>query len=85
MTSLCHVASLRIKVFFKNINMRYLIVSKEEKKKYMICVRMGKKNPSLAVEVCHHQSESLVMPNDDPWNVVFYPILTLMIDLIIEP
>ena len=40
---------------------------------------MGKKNPSLAITVCHH-SASLVMPIGDPRDGFFYPTLTLMID-----
>ena len=34
---------------------------------------------SLEITVCDH-SASLVMPNGDPWDGIFYPILTLMID-----
>ena len=34
---------------------------------------------SLGITVCHH-SASLVMPNGDPRDGLFYPTLTLMID-----
>ena len=39
----------------------------------------GIKNLPLDITVCHH-SACLVMANCDPWDVVFYPILTLMMD-----
>ena len=50
-----------------------------KKKKSIIRVRVGKKNLSLGITVCH-RSASLVMPNGDPWDSLFYPTLTLMID-----
>ena len=37
------------------------------------------KNLSLVITVCH-LSASLVMPNGDPWDGFFYPILSLMMD-----
>ena len=37
----------------------------EHKNESIIRVRMGYKNPSLTITVCHH-SASLVMPNGDP-------------------
>ena len=39
---------------------------------------MGKRNPSLTITFCHH-SASLVMPNDEPWDEITYPYLTLTI------
>ena len=51
--------------------MWYLIV-------YIICVRIGQKNLSLGITVCHH-SASLVMPNGNPLDGCFHPILKLMI------
>ena len=42
-------------------------------------MRVGWKNPSLGITVCHH-SASLVMPIRDPRDRFFYPTLTLMID-----
>ena len=52
------------------------VVSK--KKEPTIRVRVGQKNPSLGITVCH-RSASLVMPNDDPRDGFFYQTLTLMI------
>ena len=40
---------------------------------------MDRKNPSLAITVCHH-SASLMVPIGDPRDCFFYPTLTLMID-----
>ena len=60
----------------------YLNINKntgEQEKKTIIRVRVGWKNPSLGITVCHHLA-SLVMPNSDPRDSFFYPILTLMID-----
>ena len=37
------------------------------------------KNLSLVITICHHLA-SLMMPNDDPLDRFFYPILTLLID-----
>ena len=42
-------------------------------------MRVGEKNPSLGITVCHH-SASLVMPNGDPQDRCFSPTLTLMVD-----
>ena len=53
--------------------------SGEQEKDSIIRVRVGKKNPSLGITVCHH-SASLVMPNGDPRDGCFYPTLTLMMD-----
>ena len=52
----------------------------EQEKECIFSVRMGQKNPSLTVTICHH-SASLVMPNGDPRDIFFCPILTLMIYL----
>ena len=38
----------------------------------------GIENMSLRITVCHH-SASLVMPNDDPRDGFFYPILILIL------
>ena len=38
-----------------------------------------KENLSLGITVCHHLA-SLVMPNGDPCDGLFYPTLTLVID-----
>ena len=51
----------------------------EEERESIICVRMGSKNLSLVTTVCHHLA-SLMMSNCDPWDIFFYPTLTLMID-----
>ena len=53
--------------------------SGEQEKEYIIRVRVGWKNPSLGITVCHH-SASLVMPNGDPRDGFFYPTRTFMID-----
>ena len=42
-------------------------------------VRLGYKNPSLGLSVCHH-SASLMIPNGDPRDGFTYPTLTLMVD-----
>ena len=42
-------------------------------------MRVGKKNPSLSITVCHH-SASLMMPIGDPQEGFFFPTLTHMID-----
>ena len=62
---------------FFQYKMRYLVVSK--KKESIIRVRMGWKNPSLTITLCHH-SASLVMPISDPQDGFFYPNLTLMMN-----
>ena len=51
----------------------------EQEKESVIRVRMGSKNTSLVIIVCHH-SASLVMPYSDPRDVFFDPTLTLMMD-----
>ena len=43
----------------------------------IIRVRMGYKNPTLEITVCHH-SASLVMPIRDPRDGLFYPMPSLM-------
>ena len=47
----------------------------EQEKESIIRVRMGWKNPTLAITVCHHTA-SLVMPIGDPRDGFFYPTLT---------
>ena len=49
------------------------------KKNIVYRVRVGKKNPSHAITVCHH-SASLVIPIGDPRGGFSYPILTLLMD-----
>ena len=53
--------------------------SGEQEKESIICVRVGYKNLSLGITVCHH-SASLVMANGDPREEFFYPTLILTID-----
>ena len=48
-------------------------------KEPIIRLRVGKKNLSLRIAVCHH-SASLVVVNVDPWDGFFYPTLALIID-----
>ena len=62
-------------MFFSNKNE---VFSGDQEKASIICVRM-RENPSLVITVCHH-SASLVMPNGDPRDGYFYPILKLMMD-----
>ena len=50
-----------------------------KKKESIVRVRMGLKNSSLAITVCHH-SLSLVIPFFDPQDGFFYPTLTIMMD-----
>ena len=77
-----HVPSQRIQDFqeaffmFFQYKMWYLLVSEQEKES-IIHVRMGWKNLSLVITVCHH-SASLMMPIGDPQDGFFYPTLTLM-------
>ena len=53
--------------------------SGEQENESIIRVRVGEKNLSLEITVCHH-SASLVMPNGDPRGQFFYPALTLIMD-----
>ena len=54
-------------------------VNGEQENESIIYMRVGYKNPSLEITVCHH-SASLVMPNCDPRNRFFYPTFTFMKD-----
>ena len=45
----------------------------------VICVRIGWKNQSLVITICHHLA-SLVMPNGYHQHGFFNPTLTLMMD-----
>ena len=56
-----------------------MVFNGEQEKESIICVRVGSKNPSLVITVCHH-SASLLMPNGDPRDEFFYPTLTLIVD-----
>ena len=58
--------------------------SGEQEKESIILVRVGSKNLSLRITICHH-SASLVMPNGDPRDIFFYSTITLMIDSYILP
>ena len=70
-----------IYLFFRDLILEaYFKIKKtmvSKKKESIIRMRVGQKNLSLKINVCHH-SASLVMPNCDPWDGFFY--LTLMID-----
>ena len=67
----CKVASLRIwgllEAYFR---IKKTVVT--QGKESIIRVRVGQKNPSLRITVCHH-SASLVMPNGDLRDGFFYP------------
>ena len=56
--------------------MRYLVVAR---KRTIFLVRLGQKNLSLTIIVCHHLA-SLVMPIGDPQDRLFYLVLELMMD-----
>ena len=51
----------------------------EQENESIICVRMGQKNLSLRINICHH-SPSLMMRFGGPQDCFFYPTLTLMMD-----
>ena len=55
-----------------------MVCSGEQEKESIFHRRVGQKNPSLSITVCHH-SAYLAMPIGDPWDGFFYPTLTLMI------
>ena len=54
-------------------------ISGEQEKECINYVRVGLKNPSLGITVCHH-SACLVIPNGVPRDKFFYPTLTLLIN-----
>ena len=56
-----------------------MVFSGEQEKESIILVKMGLKNPSVAITILHYLA-SLVMPIGDPDDVFSYPILTLMLD-----
>ena len=56
-----------------------VVFNGEQEIKSIFCVRTGKKNLSLTTTVSHHLA-SLMMPNSDPRDGFYYPILTRMID-----
>ena len=64
---------------YLSLNYKNAVFEGEQEKESIIRVRMGLKNLSLTITVCHH-SASLVMPIGDPRDGFFYPTLTLMID-----
>ena len=76
-----HLSEFRTfwKLFFYVHSIRNAVLSGEQKKQSIIRVRVGQKNPSHAITVCH-QWASLVMPIGDPWDGFVYPTLTLMKD-----
>ena len=47
-----------------------LVFNGEQEKESITPVRMGLKNASIVITICHHLA-SLVMPNDDPRNGIF--------------
>ena len=49
------------------------------RKRTIFLVRLGQKNLSLTIIVCHHLA-SLVMPIGDPQDRLFYLVLELMMD-----
>ena len=55
------------------------VLNGEQEKESIYLVRVGWKNLSLVITVCHH-STSLEMPMGDPQDGFFYPTPTLMID-----
>ena len=79
MTSACGILSQRI---YRLLEDYYKLIKKtngEQEKESIICVRVGLKNMTLGITVCHH-SAGLMMPNNDPRDRFFYPSLTLMMD-----
>ena len=73
-----HVSSQRIQnfleVFLYVIPIKSETFSGKQEKESIIRVRMGWKNPSVLIIVCHH-SASLIMPIGDPLDGLFYPTL----------
>ena len=69
-------------IFWKSFprfsNLNELLIGEQEKE-FIISMRMEEKNLSLVITVFHH-SASGVIPIGDPWDGLFYPTLTLMID-----
>ena len=61
-------------LFFKCKN---VVFDGVQEKESIICLRVGKKNLSIAITVCHHLA-SLIMPIGEPQDGFFY--LSLMID-----
>ena len=61
----------------------YAIGSEREKESiiifFIICVRMGQKNLTLVITVCHH-SASLVIPIGNPRYGFFYPTPSIMMN-----
>ena len=53
------------KLFSRFSNINEVFLSGEQEKESIIRVRMGLKNLSLVITICHH-SASLVMPIGDP-------------------
>ena len=66
-----------LEAFYHVFLIENVVFSGEQEKD--IRLRMGWKNPSLAITDCHH-SASLVMPIVDPRDGLFYPTLTHMKD-----
>ena len=57
---------------FRNWEIFNAVFNSEQEKECFNRVRMGSKNLSLAITVCHHLA-SLMMPNRDPRDIFFYP------------
>ena len=51
----------------------------KNKNPLFVSIRVGLKSPSLQITIYHH-SASLVMPNGDPLDGLFYPTLALMMN-----
>ena len=62
--------------FFSNINE---VLSGEQERESIIRMKVGLKNPSIAITILHH-SASLVMPIGDRRDGFFNPFLTLILD-----
>ena len=60
--------------FFKHEN---AALNGEQEKESISRERVGQKNLSLGITICHH-SASLVMPKGDPWDGFSFPIHTLV-------
>ena len=69
----------RFSVFKELFKYKNAVLNGEQEKETINRVRLGEKNPSLAIIDCHH-SASLVMPIGDSRDRFFYLTLTLMID-----
>ena len=76
-TTIWRTLAIEVTALLKN-NLRSEMKGVQKKKELIVGVRGRQKNPSLANTVRHH-SASLVMPDSDPRNGIFYLPLTPMI------